>query len=994
MRLFGFVTLALRRLLNQSALVACVLLGMTMAVAFASAIPAFVNGAQLRVLRNLLTQTTGRDTLNEPEQVSKGNPLFMRFSYVSQLGGKQLTLEELRSLEAYMRDSVQTRTILPVADSGVYIRSDRFRVWPDRSSRTGEVYTTTLPQPLTFAGMSVVTGIEDHIVLQEGELADKLPADGSIPVLVFRSFADKFGVRPGDVFSLTMNVAAENPGSTGNNIVQINTFATVTGVWEARNDEEDFWFVSPFSLSDTFLVTREVYETKVAEVLRTPVDFVIFNYNLDDRALQVELVDPLVTRINTLRNEVFEKLRGMQQQTNLSAALVNYAKASAEMTFLMVAFAAPLFVIVLYFIVLVSGMVIRRQEAELITYRSRGASPLDIIGLYLIQSVMIGLIALVIGMPLGYVIGAVMNGTRTFMDFSGVIRLSLPDFLTSFDPRFLPFRFAVGAAIVAMFATMLPALSAARSTVVLWASERARSLGKPLWQRLYLDFLLLIPVVYGYFQLQTLGNIGLFGQSDSEIAANPLRDPVRYLLPMLMMTCVALILARVFPFVMRVLAGAIDLIDGRATFIAPVLLAARELARAPREYLGSLLLLVIATGIATFGASTAKTLDGHLTDSVYFVTGADLRLEEDGNSSKPRVDAAPGAPAPAQAADDGKPEYFSFLPPEDHLSIDGVRDYARIAEIPVRPDIARQIGEFSLLALDSFEAGTVMGAAFRPDYASEPLISLMNRLGAQPDGLLVTPLFLQLNKKAVGDPLVLQFRLPEGNRVITYTIAGFYENFPTLIPEKDQFVFIGNMDHTHERLGKILPYNVMLTLDSKASGTAIGNRANEMGYLVKKRFDARALIDEQQQTPERQGLFGILTAGFFASITLTVIGFVLYSVLSYRRRAIELGVLRTLGLSSGQMAAYLILNQLIIVAVGTAAGAGAGILASRLFIPFFQVTGRLVSKVPEFYVRIAYDELGVVTALIGATLGLVILVTLLFLSRLRVFEAVKLGAGA
>ncbi len=994
MSIFGFVTLALRRLFNQAALVACVLLGMTMAVAFASAIPAFVNGAQLRVLRTLLTQTTGRDTLNAPEQISKGNPLYMRFSYISQLSGKQLTLAELRDLETYMRTQVQARTILPVAQSGSYIRSDRFRVWPDRTSRTGDVYTKTLPQPLMFAGMSVVTGIEEHIFLQEGELADTLPADGSIPVLVYRSFADKYGVRPGDVFSLTAVIPAENPGPTGNNFVQVNTFATVTGVWEARNDEEDFWFVSPFSLSDTFLVTREVFDSKVAEVLRTPVDFAIFNYNLDDRPLQVELVTPLITRINTLRNEVYEKLRGMQQQTNLSSALTAYAKASAEMTFLMVAFAAPLFVITLYFIVLVSGMVIRRQEAELITYRSRGATPLNIIGLYLIQSVVIGLAALLIGMPLGYVIGAVMNGTRTFMDFSGVIRLSVPDFVASFDPRFLPFRFAVGAAIIATMATMLPALGAARSTVVLWASERARSLGRPLWQRLYLDFLLLIPVVYGYFQLQSLGSIGLFGQSDSDIAANPLRDPVRYLLPMLMMTCVALILARVFPFVMRMLAAVVDLIDGWATFIAPVLLALRELARAPREYLGSLLLLVIATGIATFGASTAKTLDGHLTDTVYFMTGADLRLEEDGNSNKPRASAAPGAPAPASVVDDGTPEYFSFLPPEDHLSINGVREYARIAQIPVRPDIARQIGEYSLLALDSIEAGTVMSKAFRPDYASEPLMGLMNRLGAQPDGLLVTPLFLRLNKKDIGDPLVLQFRLPEGPRVITYTIAGYYENFPTVIPKKDTFVLIGNMDYTYERLGKILPYDVMLTLDRSAVGTAVSNRANEMGFLVKDTHDARALIEEQQRTPERQGLFGILTAGFFASLTLTVIGFVLYSVLSYRRRSIELGVLRTLGLSSAQMAAYLILNQLIIVAVGTAAGAGAGILASRLFIPFFQVTGKLVSKVPEFYVRIAYDELGAVTLLISATLGLVILITLLFLSRLRVFEAVKLGADA
>ena len=46
MRLISLTLLALRRLANQRALTACLLLGMTVAVAIASAIPAFVSSAQ------------------------------------------------------------------------------------------------------------------------------------------------------------------------------------------------------------------------------------------------------------------------------------------------------------------------------------------------------------------------------------------------------------------------------------------------------------------------------------------------------------------------------------------------------------------------------------------------------------------------------------------------------------------------------------------------------------------------------------------------------------------------------------------------------------------------------------------------------------------------------------------------------------------------------------------------------------------------------------
>jgi putative ABC transport system permease protein len=988
-RLVGFVELSLRRLRSQAALVACVWLGVTMAVAFASALPAFVNSAQLRVLRQLLVISTGRDsTALAPGESPRGEPLSIRFAYVSALGGP-LTIPQLRELDEFMRSRIQPRTLLPVKEAGSRMRTDRWSVWPAPGTRTGEVYAPQ-QRPMVYASMEVLNGIESHIQLEEGVMPADARKDGSIPVLVHRHFSDKHGVRPGDVFSLTMNVSIASPGNTGNTIRQIQQMATVTGVWTPANPDDDFWFIPPFGLSDGLLVTRDTFETQVAEILPRPVDFVSYNYNLDDAALQTELVQPLLARINTLRNDAFEKRQGMSQATNVTPVLTAYVKASGEMTLLMVAFAAPLLVIVLYFIVLVSGMVVRRQESELTTLRSRGASPGDALGLYAIQSVIIGLFALLIGMPLGYLIGAFMTGTRTFLDLSGPIRLSSADFLNAFNPQFLPFRFAVGAVIIATLATLIPALGVSRSTVVLLNADRGRNARSPGWQRMFLDVLLLVPVAYGYMQLSQQGNIGLFGRTLSN--ENPLRDPVRYLLPMLLMTSLALIVARLFPLVMRGVAALMQRASSKLPFATPALLAARELGRSPKDYLGSLLLLIVATGIATFGASTAKTLDEHLTDSVYFLAGADLRLVEDGHSNKPKPATGPGGEPQAPPPDDGKPEIWSFLPVEDHLTIPGVQAYARMTSLPVRPQIARQIGDFTLRVLDWREASTVMRDAFRPDYAPESFGALMNRLGAQPDGVLVPPIFLTLNKKAIGDPLQLAIQTTEGRVPVTYTIAGTYLHFPTVVPKEDETVFIADMEYTFERMGKAVPYDVLLTLAPGASGTAISNRANEMGFLVNRTYDARLSIEQQQQTPERQGLFGILTAGFFAAIALTIIGFVLYSVLSFRRRSIELGVLRTLGLSSGQMAVYLILSQLIIVVVGLAAGAAVGILASRLFIPFFQVSGRLVAEVPAFYVRIAWAELALVSLAIAAAFAVAIAATLLLLRRMRAFEAIKLGA--
>lgn len=989
-RIPGFIELALSRLRNQLALVLCVLLGVTMAVAFASALPAFVNSAQLRVLRQLLLTSTGRDSTSAaPGASTRGDPLFLRVAYVSGLGGP-LTIPQLHELDDFMRTRIQSRTILPVAQTGFRMRTDRWMLWPAEGTRTGELYK---PQqgPMTYVSMDVLDGIENHIKLEEGVMQADAPKDGTIPVLVHTHFSDKYGVRAGDVLSLTMNVSVPKPGTTGNSIRQVQTLATVTGVWAPVDPDDDFWFIPAFGLSDGLLITRDTFETQIAELLPKPVDYVVYNFNLDDAPLQTEMVQPLLARIETLRNDIFQKRAGSSMSTNLTSVLTSYVKASREMTLLMVAFAAPLLVIVLYFIVLVSGMVIRRQEMELITIRSRGASSGDTLGLYAIQSVIIGVFALIIGMPLGYVIGAFMTGARTFLDFSAPIRLSSADFLNSFQPQYLPFKFAIGSVVIATLATLLPALGVSRSTVVLLSADRGRNTRKPLWQRMFLDVLLLVPVAYGYMQLSQQGNIGVFGRTLSN--ENPLRDPVRFLLPMLLMTSLALFVARLFPLVMRLIAALLRRLGSRMPLATPSLLAARELGRAPKDYLGSLLLLIIATGIATFGASTAKTLDGHLIDSVYFVTGADLRLVEEAQSSKPKPPPDPSGQPQKPPPDDGKPEIWSFLPVEDHLTISGTVAYARMATLQVKPQIARQIGTFSLKVLDWNEASRVMAQSFRADYASTSFGSLMNKLGEQPNAVLVPPIFLSLNRKQIGDPLRLDIKTTEGSVPVTYTIAGTYLHFPTVQPDKDkdETVFIAGMDYTFEKMGKAVPYDVLLELAPGTSGTAVANRADQMGYMVKKAHDARLTIQEQQQTPERQGLFGILTAGFFAAIALTIISFILYSILSFRRRSIELGVLRTLGLSSGQMAAYLIMSQLGIVLTGTLAGAAVGVLASRLFIPFFQVAGKLVSEVPTFYVRIAWAELAQVTVAIAMAFVVAIIAMMFLLRRMKAFEAIKLG---
>ena len=138
-------------------------------------------------------------------------------------------------------------------------------------------------------------------------------------------------------------------------------------------------------------------------------------------------------------------------------------------------------------------------------------------------------------------------------------------------------------------------------------------------------------------------------------------------------------------------------------------------------------------------------------------------------------------------------------------------------------------------------------------------------------------------------------------------------------------------------------------------------------------------------------MFGLLSVGFVAAAVLTVIGFLVYAVVSFQRRFIELGMLRAIGLSVGQMAAFLTGELAALILAGVGLGTGLGVWASSIFIPYFQVGDDKTATVPPFIVRIAWERLDTIFVLYGAMFILAVLLLTALLIRMRVFEAVKLG---
>jgi putative ABC transport system permease protein len=548
---------------------------------------------------------------------------------------------------------------------------------------------------------------------------------------------------------------------------------------------------------------------------------------------------------------------------------------------------------------------------------------------------------------------------------------------------------------LAVLITITPTFGAAGHTVLTYKQERARALRPPWWQRAGLDVLIFIPAAYGTYLLQKQGTIAVqqvvtrgVGQSD------PFSNPLLFLVPVLAMISLSLFLIRLLPLLLKMLAWLTGMLPG-----ASMLLAFRQLSRSPSFYAAPILLLTLTLALATFMSSLAATLDQSMYDQVRYLVGADMSLTE-------AMDAggAAGAAALAQdatltdqdrvaiaAAQARNQLVASMLPVADHLQVNGIQAAARLGDYPANVQVGGRNLHAEFMGVDRLEFARV--SYWRADFAADPLGTLMNALASSDDAVLVPDSVMSSYGLHVGDNIKVGVGLKDGSAQLKMRVAGVFHRWPGWYPQKGggTMLFVGNLDYLFQQAGYQTPYRVLLRLNDGADARQVALGILQVGFNLVRYETVKAHIATEQARPERQGLFGILSVGFVSSALLTVLGFFLYSVFSFRRRVIELGVLRAIGFSASQTAIFLGWELVLLLGIGLGAGTALGVLASRVYIPFMQVSATPETSAVPFRVILAWNELLNIYVLFGGLFVVALGVLMVLLARLKVFQAVKLG---
>ena len=296
-----------------------------------------------------------------------------------------------------------------------------------------------------------------------------------------------------------------------------------------------------------------------------------------------------------------------------------------------------------------------------------------------------------------------------------------------------------------------------------------------------------------------------------------------------------------------------------------------------------------------------------------------------------------------------------------------------------------------LLAIDRLKFPQI--AYFRTDYASRPIGELMNRLGEQMNGVLVSSRFAQERQISRGDLIRLSVNIDrEVSRLFEFVVVGTFDYFPTMFEDQAPLL-VANLQYLQMETASMFDFGIWMQLAQGTSSADVLEQLHQRTEISTKYIrDLRTVLAEDGDKLERVGIFGMLSVCFLAGALLAAMSLFVQSAASMRGRSLRFAILQAIGVGRGSLIAGLSIEYLMTLLYSVLAGLALGIVSARLYVPFFQLTDKAEIPVPPYLPLIDWQRSLWMAATLAIALLLVEAAVVIGLSRSRLFETLRLGA--
>lgn len=730
----------------------------------------------------------------------------------------------------------------------------------------------------------------------------------------------------------------------------------VVGIFAQNAPGENFWHGTSFS-AQSLGTQGELYPSLVSNTsylaaldaasvqvshgnlqngtsFETPSDLYWY-YNLDLAHLDSNHLDDLNTGIGNLlvsitNQPVAEPFVEKTTSTGPSDLISSYADQTMVARIPLLSLAYLIAGLMLFFVSLMTDLLVDRQSEAIAVLRSRGASREQVFSSLITQSIGLGIVAFIVGPLLAVLVARFLAQISLSPADQGALNVILADPLAAVLNLSLSSLVTI---VVSILAMAFAINRASRMDVLALRRESARAARGPAWLRMGLDILAGVIALTGY-------GFSVYITSPGVLDA---RTRVLLLPPMTLVGAVFLLLGcmllflRIFPFILEALSNLAMRARG-----ATSMLAVAQMARAPRQSLRMTLLLALAVAFGIFSLVFSASQAQRIPLVASYQVGADFSGAYATGSSLSKL------PIKEQEA------AFERIPGVISATV-GYASSTRGAESGIDASIELRAVDASTFAKT---------AIWNTQDSGQSLSALMQQLRASSSGQTVVPAIVDASAwKTLSLSPGASFSLSDLSGTVNYVVIGEVDHIPTISDSADAS---GTNDYVAQG-GVLVDFSAYqaalqaMTASASPDGSSTGpllppstvwlSVKHDAGSLSSVRAalasgplrltdvnDLQAQESAMSSNPLYLALLGVLLVGTITALLLGLLGNMVVSWLSARSRFVNFAVMRALGTAPSQIAGILTYEQVIVYATAIGLGVAFGILLSFLILPAFVFT--------------------------------------------------------
>ena len=806
--------------------------------------------------------------------------------------------------------------------------------------------------------------IAEHIEITHGEMCSSEVEDNVIEVIVTEKTYVKQNLMLGEELELT-KVKAEDGTSYRMRVV---------GIFENKDEQDTYWESSPNDWSTRYVMTDSAFEEVFADPKNKPSLTRGFYTVLDYTQIEVEQATDLLQTVEK-RQEELEGYEYTYVTINFKDTLEAFVPKEQKLNITITMLQIPTFVLLVAFIFMVSGQMLDMEQNEISVFKSRGASRMQIILLYLLQSTLIAGASLIIGIPVGMMICKIIGASNAFLEF--VQRTALQ---VKISGKVL--LVAVTAAFFSVCTMVLPVFKLANTSIVAAKRQKNRKRKHTWWKLIGLDIALLAVALYGLYQFK--GQEDYLAQKAADGAA---LDPALYACTSLFMLGAGLLILRILPWLIRLIFEI-----GKKWWSPGIYASFLRVLRTNNNQGFLVVFLVLTVSMGIFSTQTARTINANGEEQIRYSIGADVVLQEQWENNAQQI-------AENANSENAEELELTYVEPDfgKYLEMDGVESATKVLvdkNVTMSVD-GGKLSNVMVMGIHTKEFGET--AWFKESLLSEHWYKYLNAISQNASAVLVSSNFQEVYGYKLGD--IINYCNSEGDYV-RGIIYGFVDYWPSYSPittikdsdglykTTDNFLIVAHLSQLQSAWG-ISPYQVWIK--TNGSSQFLYNYAEETGTRFTVFEDTSAELVALKNESVFQGTNGVLTISFIVVLLLCAVGFLIYWILSIQSRTLQFGIFRAMGMSKREILSMLVVEQIFISGTSICGGIVVGQLVSKLYVPLIQIAYSTADRaIPLEIIDAASDYLR-----LGVVIGLMIVVCMIVLgvliSKIKITQALKLG---